>query len=878
MAQEPTQQPVIGEYALKLQIFDDVEKVISDIFDEHFKEINSHEKIDAVSQTLLNCIETSDFSSFLLPCITDFIARVNKKNLLNHYTFSSFELWLNHFSGLSEEENYQIRTKIVGKSLPRDAYQIYFPVGMGKRYKGTHFVTAHHSPDLDTTVSSFWGWIDAFAACVGDGLHIWNLPGGPPESQAEIRLLFNESFGEKVFELLAKTRLALSLTSLDLMTQSGMLKKHTHEVALSLDHQRQRSAIVLTDEKGYYLGDWRSIDVEGVRQVVIGLNNCLMWLEAFIHIQLISCFAKKEVVIKDISLIIRTILNTKISCSNPAKELINKQRDFINDYLIKVLRVKEGIDVTFEAFALAMESLDIVNFTQIIHWLKSLEQSDLFDANGVLTENRPLIFNQLEILVKMLSKAFEGIRSYVDRLEIAFKIKTEVFGFSPQFLTYRTDIEEMRSKMGSYSYLTVNYTDLEDKEVPIGVVHASDLQQPVLGTVSLRDFCNREEMNIPPYLQVISVIDHHKTHLETDMPPTVIISDAQSSNALLAQMAFSLNDQYGLGGMSPSEIEAQIKDFSNHLTSTSSIRIYQRLLQKKKNIALQKKYFIHPEREFLEYLHFVYAILDDTDLLTKVSSLDIECMASLLNRLKSLTLKKEVEIIHFDEIEKGPHFTKEAAKHLMQNRDFYSLYSKVYLHKESEMETNLKNASEGKKSNIFSDTKVLNVCNRVGQTKFFASNNPIFQKLSSKIKKAWYRLALKAYENNPELLLHLHMLTTIPSAKELFKGEKIVYKHLDELWIWIPETDLAVEHFKRFLSGFKSLPAFEDFNFSVEFCGKNVKQLSQIFKESFKKIPHVFPSEPVETGHIPVAVLRFNAGLLNSRKAMLAPYLPNLTT
>ena len=39
--------------------------------------------------------------------------------------------------------------------------------------------------------------------------------------------------------------------------------------------------------------------------------------------------------------------------------------------------------------------------------------------------------------------------------------------------------------------------------------------------------------------------------------------------------------------------------------------------------------------------------LDDTDLLTKISRVDVECMASLLNRLKSLTMKKEVEIVFF---------------------------------------------------------------------------------------------------------------------------------------------------------------------------------------------------------------------------------------
>ena len=109
MTKEPTQQPLIGEYAPKRHTFNEVEKDISNLFDAHFKQINSHEKIDAVSTTLLNCIKRADFSSFLLPCITDFIDRVNEQKYLTHYTFSSFELWLNHFSGLSEEENYQIR-------------------------------------------------------------------------------------------------------------------------------------------------------------------------------------------------------------------------------------------------------------------------------------------------------------------------------------------------------------------------------------------------------------------------------------------------------------------------------------------------------------------------------------------------------------------------------------------------------------------------------------------------------------------------------------------------------------------------------------------------------------------------------------------------
>lgn len=241
-----------------------------------------------------------------------------------------------------------------------------------------------------------------------------------------------------------------------------MVRKHTHDLALSFDHERQRNAVVLTDNEGFYLGDWRTIDVEGVRQIVMSLNNCLMWFESNLHIELISCFAEKKVTVDKVSKQVRSLLGMKIDECHPVKELPPKQLQFVNDYLIKVLGVEKGIASSFEEFALSIEKTEIVNFTQIITWLRSLLQSELFDKEGILTENRPQIFNQLEILVKMLSDAFRAIRNYVDSLNIAFRIKTEVFGFTPQYLSHRTDIEEIRSKIADYSYLTVNQTDAEE--------------------------------------------------------------------------------------------------------------------------------------------------------------------------------------------------------------------------------------------------------------------------------------------------------------------------------------------------------------------------------------------------------------------------------
>ncbi len=62
-------------------------------------------------------------------------------------------------------------------------------------------------------------------------------------------------------------------------------------------------------------------------------------------------------------------------------------------------------------------------------------------------------------------------------------------------------------------------TDKEGKLIPLGVVHSHDLHQTILGTVTLRDFCNREETKIPSYFEVISVIDHHKSNLQTCSAP-----------------------------------------------------------------------------------------------------------------------------------------------------------------------------------------------------------------------------------------------------------------------------------------------------------------------------------------------------------------------
>jgi len=865
---------LLGDFLLSPQAFYGLDNIFQEFQTEEFSLLNDKQKGDKVNRVLVILIQKCAAPCFLLSAVINYIDRVNELCILEHYTFSMFELWLNQFSDLSYEENYQIRAKIMGKWVPRETYQVIFPIGMEKIYSGSHFVTAHSSPDLDTTVASFWGWVDAFATRVCEGLHLWNVPGGPPLSQIEISLLFKGIFGNSIFTHIVKSRASLALSGFDLLSQRGVLKKLPQDSTFTIDHERNQNAVMLVDQKGYFLGDWHNIDVEGVRQVIMLLNHCLRWFEIHLNIKLVSLFAKEKLTLSDLEEFANTVFKMRIQDVDPFNEFTARQKRYVQDYLVKVLGVKQGIASTFEEFAKAMKELSLFEFQEFVELVESLKKSHLFDQSGILIESRPHIFHFLEQIIKGLNQAIQSVRSYVERLDVCLKIKTQVFGYAPQVISYRAEVEEIRSKISNYPYVTVTYSDRAGRMIPLGVVHSGELHRPILGTVTLRDFCNREETKIPSYLEVISVIDHHKSSLGTTSAPTALISDAQSSNALVAELAFHINDQFSDGGMTLQKIKDQMTVVSKDLSSTKNKRLLKRLLQRQIAIENKHSFFISKEREFIEYLHFLFAILEDTDLLTKVSRRDVECVASLINRLKSLAIGEEVEVISFDDLPKDKNFVLSAAKRILQNVDMYSLYRKIYLSKETAIEDNIFLCVQGKPNNMFADTKEQNACCRVGQTKIFSGNYATFSKHAPLIRKAWLEEALQFNKEKNEVDLHLHMISTIAGADELYQGNEGDYKHQDELWIWIPSTEPAVEHLKSFLNAFRSSPNVINNRMEVAFLGKNAKELDQIFTESFLPIPR----KSISTESLPIAILYYRAGSINSRKAMISPYLPRLTS
>ena len=816
---------LLSDHLITVQLFDGIDATIKSL--KSAKETADRKKSDLVNSTLLECIQKEKEPCFLLAAVLEFVRLVDEAKILHHYTFTSFEIWLNQYSGLSFEENLAVRAKIVGKKIQRGDYQSLFPIGMGKVYEGTHFVTAHKSPDLDTTIASFWGWVDAFGARVSDGLHVWNLPEGPPASQIEIEWIFRDLFGEAIFTHLPKTRTLLNLNGNDLMTQKGLQKRTVDASIAEIEHDLDQNAIVVVDEEGFYIGDWRATDVEGVRQVIISLASCLRWFENALHMNLISAFAKEKLHLDDIEIAIKRLLSMKLEVSEPALEFSPKQFAQVDLFIQKVLGMGKGLGSDFEDLAEVLSKLGEIPFGGIEGLISKMRKADLFDKKGNLIDERPRIFSFLEGAIQSLHKGIVKIRARMEKLDIALQTKFEVFKRNPNVVSTRADVEEIRNKMAHYTYLTVVYPD-RDRVYPVGVIQASSLRKSTLGTVSLRDFCNRDEMGIPPYLDVISVIDHHKSALNTFAPPMAIVSDAQSSNTLVAQKAFEMND-------------------ANR----------------------NKPNYIHPEREFIEYLHFLYGIIDDTDLLSKVSAIDVQCVASLLNRMKSLANGKNTTIIKIDDLPRDRDFPQKVAKRILQSDDMFSLYRKVYQFREKEVEKNMTLCANGEASNLFADTKEQNGCCRVGQTKIFAVNVRHFKKHADKIRQAWLQRAKKAHRENGEIDLHIHMVSTIVSAKEVHSGKLGKYRHKDELWLWLPNTEVAIEHLKRFLNMFQSSPGLKNNPMEVEFLGSNSDELVSIFNESFLEIP-----QTVSMRDLPIAILRYKPGSLNSRKAMVSPYLP----
>jgi hypothetical protein len=182
-------------------------------------------------------------------------------------------------------------------------------------------------------------------------------------------------------------------------------------------------------------------------------------------------------------------------------------------------------------------------------------------------------------------------------------------------------------------------------------------------------------------------------------------------------------------------------------------------------------------------------------------------------------------------------------------------------------------AAEGQLEPLFADTKEQNGCARVGQVKLFPSNYTVFAQQAKLLQQHWQQLAQTLCSHQSTVDLHLQMISTVAGSEDVFARTAREHEHSDELWIWIPFTEASVQHLKGFLHAFSATELATRNSFSAVFHGERASAYAEIFAESFRSLEQ---QEVHQKSPLSMAVLTFKAGLLNSRKAMISPYLPTL--
>lgn len=701
---------------------------------------------------------------------------------------------------------------------------------------GSHFVAAHLSPDVDTTVSSFWSWLDAFACRLAEGLHYWSLPKGLTDGH--IQQFFQKNFGASIFEVLSRPNPALSLTAMDLLSQKDLIKVPLSMRSDSINHGEGEIAVVLIDEEGMYSGEWRSQDAEVTRQVVDTLISLLRWLKNTSIVHLIEALSKDPAYMRDAKSSIDELFRRKLQDCEVAQEMTDRSKKQLQDYMKKCFKMPQGLQHTFHELMHAIN----VHFKNSLDPLFRLIHDHAKHASKEESISHVAAMQWIETMVSTFESCVQVVRGETKTLHHLLEIKQHVLEYPTAFITLKSDVEEMRLKMGSLDHLTVVIPEKGDGYFPVGIVRARDLHKAVLGTASLRDFSSLEETKSASYIDIISIIDHHKTNIKTTSVSTLLLGDAQSTNTLTGECTLEMNTEY-------QPIVMNTRDLS--------------------------PFWVSKEREMLEYFSQIYAILDDTDLLSKVSRRDLKTVISLINRMKSLMEGEDSSLITLPKTCASHQEVKKAAQTLLQNKELHSIYKKVYLHKEKEVSETLLLASERKPSSFFSDTKEQNGCCRIGQTKLFHSNLSLFADLYDKLRSYWIDESIRHHHKEPVMDFFLHMISTIPGEKEIMQGSP-EWKHQDEVWIWIPDGDLPLQHLVTFLNTFNFSEAVQTMPLEVVLEGKRAKEFSPLISQNLTKA-HSIEAKNEKASHS-VVVIRFPAGLLNSRKSQITPFLPKLVS
>jgi hypothetical protein len=869
------QELLIGEVKFTQVTFPGMKEVLKNFKTKEFLKKTSIERNKLVNETLLELIMKSKSQAYLLRETIHYFDEVSEHRVLDgNYNQTAFEHWLNQHSGLSYEENRQIRGKIVGKYIPRDEFQAYFPVGHEKVHHNSHAVTAHNPPDLDSTTASFVGWLDAFACRVGGAMTIWNLPQGQPGPV--ISKLFLDVFGEALFKRIAKGKAMLSPVAMDLVRQSRLIRVAGESNIRDFRHNRHENHIILVDEDGYYIGDWRVSDVDSVGRIQRLLNICLNIFEKQVVRRLTDIFSKKSIQRAEVEDLIESVFNQKIPERGLDLHRLNSSEyDQLDAYLRKVLKIDGGCQATLKEFFDTMDRHTGTEYNLFEDALREFINPENYDLDNAFSNQHCNAFELFNKAYCALINATRVSRQHFDRIDVAMAIKRDVLGRLPSYLTTKAEYAEIVEKIKDYRHISVCFPDKDDKLIPVGVIHREDVEKPIQGTVTMRDFCNFDEIKVAKCIEVISAIDHHKSTMSSKSCMTLTVADVQSANVLTAEKAFAINDLYGMHGQSNLSADQQIIELQKEESNPQTLRLLERLFKKKQaHHRAGTQFFISPEREYQEYLFFLNAIIDDTDLLSKSGWRDILCVVDLINRMKSILLKKEIEVLDISHYPRNPRFLKTAIQEVLTHKETYSFYKGVYQHREEIIDSWMDGKSENHR--CFEDRKIQNETCCVSQLKLFPGNRKAFNKSRFDLLQHWFSIKNFVRSKSSEVDFFLHMVSTIAGGKEAYEGKMVDNGEEDEIWLSVNyDSDQSTSKFRQFLDYIKESPKYSQIKMHMTIegpSGPGRDLIASILRVTVPQATYDFLENDLPE---PIVVFKFKQGTLNSRKADITPFLPN---
>ncbi|WP_157952649.1 hypothetical protein, partial [Candidatus Similichlamydia epinepheli] len=354
---------------------------------------------------------------------------------------------------------------------------------------------------------------------------------------------------------------------------------------------------------------------------------------------------------------------------------------------------------------------------------------------------------------------------------------------------------------------------LNDKNhsIPIGCIERDRVRFVGSGTVTLRDFSNRFEADVANHLDIISVVDHHKTSLETSTPTLFCTADVQACSVLLQELE-----------------ESFIRNQDQEEDET----------------------YIHHDRTSLYSFSLLASIFDDTDLLAKAKRRDCLAVRRLIEQFTGSDL---IWV-------KGRPLS-EIKQQILSHPSAFSIYSKFFDLRKKNIEKAIKDAGHYRSFELFSDTKIQGAGILVGQSKLFLANWEELVKLRAQVIKQWILFCEKKY---PEAFFSCHLMGTMLSSEQILKGKGHQENHKDQLWL----TGKSQKKIELFL---KNLLEEELHPKEIEIELINGCLLSEKFPLlSFcQKITQSSVREIDQC----LLTIHFPAGKLNSRKSSLTPHM-----